>query len=45
MTITSRLEIIKRAGRIGAEIRGIKLTADIDAETLTAIQEHKVVFF
>lgn len=49
MTTATKLEIIKKAGRIGAEIRGVQLTADIDAETLAgiqqAIEEHQVVFF
>ncbi|GLK89006.1 TauD/TfdA dioxygenase family protein [Pseudomonas turukhanskensis] len=44
-----QLDIRRVAGRIGAEIRGVKLSADLDADTVAAIQqalvEHKVVFF
>ncbi|UVL67108.1 TauD/TfdA family dioxygenase [Pseudomonas sp. B21-031] len=43
------LDIHPVAGRIGAEIRGLKLSADLDAATIDAIQaalvEHKVIFF
>ncbi|MFJ7885680.1 TauD/TfdA dioxygenase family protein [Pseudomonas sp. NPDC096917] len=43
------LEIHPVAGRIGAEIRGIKLSGDLDASTVDAIQQalltHKVIFF
>jgi alpha-ketoglutarate-dependent sulfate ester dioxygenase len=49
MTTTTNLEIVKKAGRIGAEVRGLKLTADIDAATFAQIQEalkeHLVLFF
>ncbi len=44
-----QLDIRRVAGRIGAEIRGVKLSADLDADTVAAIQqallEHKVIFF
>lgn len=43
------LEIHPVAGRIGAEIRGIKLSGELDASTVEAIQQalltHKVIFF
>lgn len=43
------LDIHPVAGRIGAEIRGIKLSGDLDAATVEAIQQalvqHKVIFF
>jgi len=46
---TLHLDIRRVAGRIGAEIRGVKLSADLDADTVAAIQqalvEHKVIFF
>ncbi|MFJ2983993.1 MULTISPECIES: TauD/TfdA dioxygenase family protein [unclassified Pseudomonas] len=43
------LDIHPVAGRIGAEIRGVKLSADLDGATVEAIQaalvQHKVIFF
>ncbi|MGN8258935.1 TauD/TfdA dioxygenase family protein [Pseudomonas sp. SMSB3] len=43
------LDIHPVAGRIGAEIRGLKLSAHLDATTVEAIQaalvKHKVLFF
>ncbi|MDB4972205.1 MAG: tauD2 [Myxococcaceae bacterium] len=43
------IEIHPVAGRIGAEIRGVKLSADLSPETRRAIHaawlEHKVLFF
>lgn len=43
------LDIHPVAGRIGAEIRGVQLSADLDAATIEAIQaalvQHKVIFF
>ncbi|MDR0278230.1 MAG: TauD/TfdA family dioxygenase [Paucimonas sp.] len=46
---TSALDIHPIAGRIGAEIRGVTLSADLDAATIDAIQaalvQHKVIFF
>jgi alpha-ketoglutarate-dependent taurine dioxygenase len=45
----STVEVVPVAGRIGAEIRGVRLSSDLDAETVTAIRSawlrHKVVFF
>ncbi|MFK4529201.1 hypothetical protein ABIF90_007182 [Bradyrhizobium japonicum] len=42
-------EVIKRAERIGAEIRNIKLSDDLPDQTIIAINglllEHKVLFF
>ncbi|MBB3110595.1 taurine dioxygenase [Paenibacillus phyllosphaerae] len=44
-----QVEIIPVAGRIGAEVRGIRLTEDLPAEAVDTIQEallaHKVLFF
>ncbi|WP_312391823.1 TauD/TfdA family dioxygenase [Pseudomonas sp.] len=46
---TAALEILPIGGRIGAEIRGIALSAELDAASIDAIQaalvEHKVIFF
>ncbi|MFV3404185.1 TauD/TfdA dioxygenase family protein [Pseudomonas sp. NY15463] len=46
---TLELDIHPIAGRIGAEIRGVKLSADLDPATIDAIQaalvKHKVIFF
>ncbi|MHC6227970.1 TauD/TfdA dioxygenase family protein [Pseudomonas sp. X10] len=46
---TVELDIQPIAGRIGAEIRGVRLAADLDPATVEAIQaalvEHKVIFF
>jgi alpha-ketoglutarate-dependent sulfate ester dioxygenase len=43
------LDIHPVAGRIGAEIRGIKLSGDLDPATVDAIQQalltYKVIFF
>lgn len=48
-SIIPQADIAKRAARIGAEIRNIKLSGDLPAETITAINslllEHKVLFF
>lgn len=45
----SPLEIIPVTGTIGAEIRGVTLSGDLDAATVQAIKDavvrHKVVFF
>ncbi|MFW2852581.1 TauD/TfdA dioxygenase family protein [Sphingomonas sp. TX0543] len=45
----SPLEIVPVAGRIGAEIRGVKLGGDLEPETIAAIRaalvRHKVIFF
>lgn len=44
-----RLDIRPVAGRIGAEIRGVTLSGELDAATVEAIQaalvRHKVIFF
>lgn len=49
MTTTTNIEIVKKAGRIGAEIKGVKLTAEIDDATFSEIQEalkeNLVLFF
>jgi taurine dioxygenase len=50
MTITrTKLELRKVAGRIGAEVRGLHVTPDLDADTVTeltaALHEHKALFF
>lgn len=46
---TAKIEVVPVAGRIGAEIRGVRLSADLDAETIAAIRSawlrHKVIFF
>jgi taurine dioxygenase len=43
------LDLVQVAGRIGAEIRGVTLSADLDAATAAAIKQalhrHKVLFF
>ncbi len=43
------LEVVPVAGRIGAEIRGVRLSPDLDQETVDAIQDallrYKVIFF
>lgn len=45
----SPLDIVPITGTIGAEIRGVTLSGDLDAETVQAIKDalvrHKVVFF
>lgn len=45
----SPLDIVPITGNIGAEIRGVTLSGDLDAQTLQAIKDavvrHKVVFF
>ncbi|WXL27434.1 TauD/TfdA family dioxygenase [Ectopseudomonas mendocina] len=45
----AQLEVHPVAGRIGAEIRGVQLSADLPADVVEAIQaalvEHKVIFF
>ncbi|WFU54438.1 TauD/TfdA family dioxygenase [Bradyrhizobium pachyrhizi] len=42
-------DVVKRAARIGAEIRNIKLSGDLPSHTITAINSlllaHKVIFF
>jgi alpha-ketoglutarate-dependent sulfate ester dioxygenase len=43
------LEVVPVAGRIGAEIRGVRLSGDLDEATVRAIRrawlQHKVIFF
>ncbi|OJW56980.1 MAG: taurine dioxygenase [Sphingomonadales bacterium 63-6] len=46
---SSPLDIVPLTGRIGAEIRGVVLSGDLDAATVQAIEaalvRHKVIFF
>ncbi len=46
---STTLHIAPVAGRIGAEIRGLRLSADLDSDTLAALNQallrHKVLFF
>lgn len=46
---TTKIEIVKKAGRIGAEVKGVKLSADLDQASFEQIQEalkeHLVLFF
>ncbi|MGY3488052.1 alpha-ketoglutarate-dependent taurine dioxygenase [Bradyrhizobium sp. USDA 4011] len=47
--VISRTDVVKRAPRIGAEIRNIKLSGDLPDQTIATINslllEHKVIFF
>lgn len=47
--VSHELDIHPVAGRIGAEIRGVQLSADLEPAVIEAIQaalvEHKVIFF
>ncbi|MDE5458622.1 TauD/TfdA family dioxygenase [Bradyrhizobium sp. CSA112] len=47
--VIPRADVFKRAVRIGAEIRNIKLSGDLPDQTIAAIRglllEHKVIFF
>ncbi|RXG86630.1 TauD/TfdA dioxygenase family protein [Bradyrhizobium zhanjiangense] len=47
--VVQRSDVVKRAARIGAEIRNIKLSDDLPDQTIAAINrlllEHKVIFF
>jgi alpha-ketoglutarate-dependent sulfate ester dioxygenase len=47
--MTTQIEYIPVAGRIGAEVRGVRLTADLPAESVASIRaallKHKVLFF
>lgn len=49
ISLPQKIEIVPVAGRIGAEIRGVKLSPELDAATVEAIRaawlKHKVVFF
>jgi alpha-ketoglutarate-dependent taurine dioxygenase len=48
-TTVDSIEVVPVAGRIGAEIRGVRLSSNLTVETVTAIRQawlkHKVVFF
>ncbi|MEI9426174.1 TauD/TfdA dioxygenase family protein [Mesorhizobium sp. Cs1299R1N3] len=48
-SVIPRTAVVKRAARIGAEIRNIKLTGDLPDQTIAAIKrlllDHKVIFF
>ena len=48
-SVPAPIEVLPIGGRIGAEIRGVKLSADLDAATVEAIRaawlQHKVIFF
>jgi alpha-ketoglutarate-dependent sulfate ester dioxygenase len=47
--VETGVEVLPVAGRIGAEIRGVKLSSDLNAQTVDAIRQallqHKVIFF
>ncbi|QHO78003.1 taurine catabolism dioxygenase [Bradyrhizobium sp. CCBAU 051011] len=47
--VIPRTDVVKRAARIGAEIRNIKLSSDLPDQTIAAINslllDHKVIFF
>lgn len=47
--VIPRSDVVKRAARIGAEIKNIKLSGDLSDQTIAAINsevlEHKVIFF
>lgn len=47
--VNSNLEVVPVAGRIGAEIRGVRLSRELDAQTVHTIRrawlQHKVIFF
>jgi alpha-ketoglutarate-dependent sulfate ester dioxygenase len=47
--VIPRADIVKRAARIGAEIRNIKLSGDLSDQVIGSINEvlleHKVIFF
>jgi alpha-ketoglutarate-dependent sulfate ester dioxygenase len=49
LSLPQKIEVVPVAGRIGAEIRGVKLSPDLDASTVEAIRaawlKHKVIFF
>ncbi|MGY3078002.1 alpha-ketoglutarate-dependent taurine dioxygenase [Bradyrhizobium sp. LM6.10] len=48
-SVIPRADIVKRAARLGAEIRNIKLSGDLSRDAIRAINqvllEHKVIFF
>src|SRR5690349_10429724 len=47
--VIPRADVIKRAARVGAEIRNVRLSGDLPEQTIAAINqlllEHKVIFF
>ncbi|MGY3587631.1 alpha-ketoglutarate-dependent taurine dioxygenase [Bradyrhizobium sp. USDA 4341] len=47
--VIPRADIVKRAARLGAEIRNVELSGDLSDEVIRAINqvllEHKVIFF
>jgi alpha-ketoglutarate-dependent sulfate ester dioxygenase len=47
--VTESIEVVKLGANIGARIDGVRLAADLDADTIAAINgallEHKVIFF
>lgn len=47
--VIPRTDVVKRAPRIGAEIRNIKLSGDLPNQTIAAIKglllDHKIIFF
>ncbi len=47
--VIPRAHVIKRAARIGAEVKNLKLSGDLPGQTIAAIngllREHKVIFF
>jgi alpha-ketoglutarate-dependent taurine dioxygenase len=47
--VSGALDVVPISGRIGAEVRGVRLSADLDAPTIDAIRaawlKHKVIFF
>ncbi|WFU14925.1 TauD/TfdA family dioxygenase [Bradyrhizobium sp. CB3481] len=47
--VIPRTDVVKRAARIGAEVRNFKLSSDLSDQTIAAINrlllEHKVIFF
>jgi len=47
--VPGTVDVVPIGGRIGAEIRGVRLSADLDAKTVDAIRaawlKHKVIFF
>src|SRR4051812_46399810 len=48
-SVQGAIDVVPVGGRIGAEIRGVRLSADLDATTVEAIRaawlKHKVIFF
>lgn len=47
--VIPRSDIVKRAARLGAEIRNVKLSGELSDQTIGAINklllDHKVIFF